>query len=216
MLRAGRRCPRVASRETWRVAEAEDGVLSGGASIVTPESSWTGESAWSGGKYVSLPAGARVAFGSASDSLIQPVAWRTEGSGGGRTAWSRRRSARSSHENAGAQGASEVPGFLEVSTLPGVLRSGPFSAAATRGTVSLDAALIQPLLEHVVLGRGAAAQAVVRSFDTRTRSAALDLPGAGPVRVSSYDSGGRLDRRSTQRGQVRARVLPGGFTIAER
>ena len=121
----------VASRETWRVAEAEDGVLSGGASIVTPSSSWTGESAWSGGAYVSLPAGARVAFGSASDSLIQPVAWRTEGSGGGRTAWTA--GARSlgtlSHENAGAQGASEVPGFLEVSTLPGVLRAGSFSAA---------------------------------------------------------------------------------------
>ena len=205
----------VDSRETWRVAEAEDAVLSGGASIVTPASSWTGESAWSGGKYVSLPAGARVAFGSASDSLIEPVAWRTEGSGGGRTAWSPGLGTLS-HENAGAQGASEVPGFLEVSTLPGVLRSGAFSAVATRGTVSLDAALIQPLLEHVVLGRAAAAQAVVRSFDTRTRSAALELPGAGAVRVSSYDSGGRLDRRSTQRGKVRARVLPGGFTIAER
>ena len=212
----------VQSRETWRVAEAEDGVLSGGASIVTltPSSSWTGESAWSGGKYVSLPAGARVAFGSASDSLVQPVAWRTEGSGGGRTAWTA--GARSlgtlSHENAGAQGASEVPGFLEVSTLPGLPRAGaPLSAVAARGTASLDAALIQPLVERVVLGRGRAAQAVVRSFDTRTRSESLDLPGAGPARVSSYDSGGRLDRRSTQRGsRVRARVLPGGFTIAER
>ena len=186
---------------------------------MTPASSWTGESAWSGGTYVSLPAGARVAFGSASDSLIQPVAWRTEGSGGGRTAWTA--GARSlgtlGHENAGAQGASEVPGFLEVSTLPGVLRSGSFSAGAVRGTVSLDAALIQPLLEHVVLRRGAAAQAVVRSFDTRTRSTSIDLPGAGSARVSSYDSGGRLARRSTQRGsRVRARVLPGGFTIAER
>ena len=57
----------------------------------------------------------------------------------------------------------------------------------------------------------------MRSFDTRTRSEWLDLPGAGAARVSSYDSGGRLARRSTQRGaRVRARVLPGGFTIAER
>ncbi len=209
----------VGARKTWRVAEAEDAVLSGGASVVTPESSWTGESAWSGGKYVSLPAGARVAFGSASDSLVEPVAWRTEGSGGGRTAWTA--GARSlgtlSHENAGAQGASEVPGFLEVSTLPRVLRSGSFSASATRGTVSLDAALIQPRVEHVVLRRGGAAQAVVRSFDSRTRTEWVELPGAGAARVSSYDSGGRLARRATQRGsRVRARVLPGGFTIAER
>ena len=208
----------VDERVTWRTAEAEDGVLSGGASVVTPESSWTGESAWSGGKYVSLPAGARVAFGPAAqaDSLVQPVAWRTEGAGGGRTAWSALGAL--SHENAGAQGASEVPGFLEVSTLPGVLRAGePLSAVATRGTASLDAALIQPLLEHVVLGRGGDAQALVRSFDVRSRSAWIDLPGAGLARVSSYDSRGRLHRRSTERGgRVRARVLPGGFTIAER
>ena len=167
---------------------------------------------------MSLPAGARVAFGPQFDSLVQPVAWRTEGSGGGRTAWTA--GARSlgtlSHENAGAQGASEAPGMLEVSTLPG-MAAGPLSATATRGTVSLDAALIQPLVERVVLGRGAAAQAVVRSFDVRTRSEWVDLPGAGAARVASYDSTGRLDSRSTQRGgRVRARVLPGGFTIAER
>jgi hypothetical protein len=154
----------VGERVTWRTAEAEDGVLSGGASVVTPGSSWTGESAWSGGRYVSLPAGARVAFGHAaqSDSLVQPVAWRTEGAGGGRTAWSALGAL--SHENAGAQGASEVPGF-----------------------------------------------------DVRSRSSWVVLPGAGLARVSSYDSRGRLERRSTQRGgRVRARVLPGGFTIAER
>ena len=88
---------------------------------------------------------------------------------------------------------------------------------ATVGTASLDAALIQPLLERVVLGRGGDAQAVVRSFDTRTRSEWLDLPGTGGARVSSYDSVGRLESWSAQRGgMVRARVLPGGFTIAER
>jgi hypothetical protein len=211
----------VAERETWRVAEAEDGVLAGGASIVEPKPSWTGESAWSG-KYVSLPAGASVAFGALaqSDSLIQPVALRTEGSGGGRTAWTAgsRVLGSLSHENAGAQGASAMPGLLEVSLLPGVARPGePLSAVATRGTASIDAALIQPLIERVVLGRGGVAQAVVRSFDDRTRSEWVDVPGSGVTRVSSYDSGGRLESRSTQRGgRVRARVLPAGFTIAER
>ena len=63
---------------------------------MTPASSWTGESAWSGGRYVSLPAGARVAFGSgSSDSLVEPVAWRTEGSGGGRHRVDRREPRRS-------------------------------------------------------------------------------------------------------------------------
>ena len=86
-----------------------------------PTSSWTGESALER-RQVREPAGGRAGRVRLprSDSLVEPVAWRTEGSGGGRTAWTA--GARSlgtlSHENAGAQGASEVPGFLEVSTLP--------------------------------------------------------------------------------------------------
>jgi hypothetical protein len=212
----------LTERRTWHTAEAENGVLSGGASIVTPQSSWTGESAWSGGKYVSMPAGASVAFGplAESDSLVQPVAWRSEAGGGGRTAWAAGRDPLGSlsHENAGAQGASSVPGLLEVSRLPGALRArNPLTATATRGTALVDAALIQPLVERLVLARGGAAQAVVRSFDDRTRSEPLELPGAGVARVSSYDSAGRLESRSTQSGRrVQARVLPGGFTVAER
>jgi hypothetical protein len=212
----------LADRKTWHTDEAENGVLAGGAEIVTPADAWTGESAWSGGKYVSLPAGASVAFGplAQSDSLVEPVALRSEGSGGGRTAWTAGRDPLGSlsHENAGAQGASPAPGLLEVSRLPGTLRAGkPLSATATRGTALVDAALVQPLVERLVLGRGGAAQAVVRSFDDRTRSEQLELPGTGVARVSSYDSAGRLDSRSTQSGRrVQARVLPGGFTVAER
>jgi hypothetical protein len=212
----------LGERVTWQTAEAEDGVLAGGAEIVKPADAWTGESAWSGGRYVSLPSGASVAFGplAHADSLVQPVAWRSEGSGGGGTRWTagNRLLGALSHENAGAQGASEAPGLLEVSRLPGPLRPGEsLSATATRGAASVDAALIQPLVERVVLGRAGAAQALVHSFDDRTHSELLELPGGGVARVSSYDSAGRLESRSAQSGrQVRARVLPGGFTIAER
>ena len=199
------------ARETWRVAEAEDGVLSGGASIVTPPSSWTGESAWSGGKYVSLPAGARVAFGSASDSLVQPVAWRTEGSGGGRTAWTAGALARHAEPRergrAGRLGGARLPRGVDA---PGVLRGRPVLSAATRGTVSLDAALVQPLLEHVVLGarrRGPGRGAQLRRPGPARRRSTF--PGAGAARVSSYDSGGRLDRRSTQRGAGARPRAPG-------
>jgi hypothetical protein len=209
-------------RVTYRVAEAEDGVLSGGAEVVTPPEAWTGESGWSGGKYVSLPAGASVAFGPPAlfDSLVEPIALRSEGSGGGSTRWTAgsRLLGSLSHENAGAQGASPASGVLEVSRLPHPLRQGErVSATASRGTASVDAALIQPLAERLVLGRGGAAQAVLRSFDDRTRSEQLDLPGIGVARVWSYDSAGRLVSRSVVSGpRVRARVLAGGFTIAER
>ena len=209
-------------RVTWSLAEAEDGVLAGGAAVVTPPDAWTGESGWSGGSYVSLPAGAGVAFGQPApfDSLVQPVALRTASSGGGATSWvaGSRPLGSLGHENAGARGASPFSGIIEVSRLPRSLRQGDrASATALRGTVSLDAVLIQPLAEKLVLGRGGAAQALVRSFDDRTRSEQLDLPGAGVARVWSYDSAGRLQSRSTQSDRrVRARVLAGGFTIAER
>ena len=69
-----------------------------------------------------------------------------------------------------------------------------------------------------MLGRGGAAQAVVRSFD---------YPHPHGVRWTSRARARRACRpttpaagspaASTQRGRrVRARVLPGGFTIAER
>jgi len=46
---------------TWRLVEAEAGTLSGAAEVITPASAWTGESAWSGGAYVRLGPGGRVA-----------------------------------------------------------------------------------------------------------------------------------------------------------
>lgn len=99
---------------------------------------------------MSLPSGASVAFGlpAQSGSLVEPVALRSEGSGGGSTRWTARRRLLGSvsHENAGAQGSSLAPGVLEVSRLPRALRPGePVSAKASAGTASVDAALIQPL-----------------------------------------------------------------------
>ena len=101
-------------RVTWQVAEAEAGGLSGGASIVTPASSWTGESVWSGGRYVSLPAGARVAFGPPAGLRESRPARRVAERGQRRrpdswTAGSRVLGALS-HENAGAQGPRKRPG----------------------------------------------------------------------------------------------------------
>lgn len=48
-----------------QVVEAEAATLSGGATVVTPGSAWTGESQWSNNSYVSLPSG-----GSASSRFL--------------------------------------------------------------------------------------------------------------------------------------------------
>ena len=74
-------------RMTRHVAEAEDGDLSGGAEVVTPASAWTGESAWSGGKYVRLPSGASVDFG----AVASPTASSSRSPSGPRAAVAARR-----------------------------------------------------------------------------------------------------------------------------
>ena len=88
------RCSRSTRRRTWRrrrasrsrrpatrgrLLEAESATLLGGASVVTARrTAWTGESGWSGGAYVQMPAGARVAFPAQGEpGLVEPVALRT-------------------------------------------------------------------------------------------------------------------------------------------
>jgi hypothetical protein len=63
-LRRWRPGPGVAGRQAqvpWQLVEAEAGALTGAAEVVTPAEAWTGESAWSGGAYVRLGPGGRVA-----------------------------------------------------------------------------------------------------------------------------------------------------------
>lgn len=220
------RWARVASplqRQTWQVLEAEDAEHSGGAQTVTPASAWTGESAWSGGAYVRLPPGARLEFGPVADEpgLVQPVALRTEGAGGGRTHWygGGRSLGELSHDHAGAQGASPAPGVLEFGRLTRRLRaSEPLAVTqATAGeSTALDAAVFQPLVETLVLSGDGATQALLRSFASRPRERELSLPGQGRVTASSYDAAGRLVARRSGRADVRVTVPPGGFAIAER
>jgi hypothetical protein len=195
------RVANVSARDTRRVVEAEGATLSGGAHVVTPPSAWTGESAWSGGAYVDLPAGGEVAFGPV-DGFVEVVALRTEGAGGGATGWG---STVLDHSNAGPSGASGAPGRLEV--LPLGERHGDLVARqAGDGVTALDAIQVQPLIEHVTLRGGGREQTLLRSFARGTRRVAV----AG--RASAYDARGRLVSRA--RGAV---VIPsGGFAIAER
>jgi hypothetical protein len=195
------RVANVSARDTRRVVEAEGATLSGGANVVTPPSAWTGESAWSGGAYVDLPAGGQVSFGPV-DGFVEVVALRTEGGGGGATGWG---STVLDHSNAGPSGSSGAPGRLEV--LPLGERHGDLVARqAGDGVTALDAIQVQPLIERVTLRGGGREQTLLRSFARGARRVAV----AG--RASAYDSRGRLVSRG--RGAV---VIPsGGFAIAER
>jgi hypothetical protein len=203
------------ARHAWRLLEAESATLGGGAAVVAPASTWTGESGWSGG-YVTLPPGGSVTFAAQGEpGLVEPVALRSADRSGGATRWGPLGTL--SHADAGAQGASAIPGVLEAQTLPRPATTAFTATQASKGTTALDAVLYQPLLESLSLSAGGHGQALVRSFDRDRRTASIAVPGTGRVRATSYDATGREAAQASSNGpQVAISIPSEGFAIAER
>lgn len=183
--------------------EAESGTLGGGSVVVTPESSWTGESQWSG-SYVDVPSAGTVALAvPAADQprLVLPVVNLQPGSPA-RTGWGRLGTVRTGA--VGPQGTSPAPGALLPVTLPRELPAGATTLTATGagGTTSVDAVLLEPLVSSLTQG----STTLLRSAATTPR-----ISRVARSSIEVYDAAGRLRLRFT--GTV-APVLPGGFTIA--
>jgi hypothetical protein len=212
---------------TWQVAEAESGTLAGAASVVTPSSAWTGESQWSGGASVDLGRGGSTttAFTPpvSATYLLFPVFLRQIGDGGrisvGFTGEQHRHL---DTGGAGEQGASAIPGFLDV----GLVRARGAAAGPASVTVrgqsatptSYDATLVQPEVEWLLLGGDAAGgQGVLRSFATARTTRSVTLPGAGPISARAYTRTGRLVASlSDPSGTIEAPVAARGFTVVTR
>ncbi|HEY6709303.1 MAG TPA: hypothetical protein VJB61_17120 [Actinomycetota bacterium] len=223
---------RVAGRQaqvTWQLVEAEAGTLSGAAEVVTPASAWTGESAWSGGAYVRLGPGGRVAgtvdLPVGGGFWLFPVLDRQQVPAGVVATSHRLDGAlagRADHGGAGAQGVSAVPGYLDLGTTgPVEAGAGPAELVSTyAGTgpeARLDAVMVQPEVEWLVLGGSGGGQAVARSFARHREVRVIDLAGSGPASARSYDRTGRLVEVATSPGgHLRVPVAPGGFTVATR
>jgi len=223
---------RVAGRQaqvTWQLVEAEAGTLTGAAEVVTPASAWTGESGWSGGAYVRLGPGGQVAgtvdLPVGGGWWLFPVLDRMQISAG-TVATSHRLdgalAGRADHGGAGAQGVSAVPGYLDLGTTgPVEAGAGPAdlvsSYAGTGPEARLDAVMVQPEVEWLVLGGSGGGQAVARSFARHREVRVVDLGGSGPASARSYDRSGRLVEVATSPGgHLRVPVAPGGFTVASR
>ena len=223
---------RVAGRQaqvTWQLVEAEAGTLTGAAEVVTPASAWTGESGCSGGAYVRLGPGGRVAstvdLPAGGGWWLFPVLDRQQISAG-TVATSHRLdgalAGRADHGGAGAQGVSAVPGYLDLGTTgPVEAGAGPAelvsSYAGTGPEARLDAVMVQPEVEWLVLGGSGGGQAVARSFARHREVRVVDLAGSGPASARSYDRSGRLVEVATSSGgHLRVPVAPGGFTVATR
>ena len=223
---------RIASRDeqtTWRYVEAEAGSVVGGE-VVTPEEEWTGESLWGGGSYVELGDG-----GSVSIPVDLPVGDRyhlypvydrrpfAAGVAGLRYALGAAPAGGVDHGGAGRQGVTATRGYRAVGHLVSAtsVPSGTTSLVvsyAGDGTrpARLDAVMVQPEVEWLLLGGQAGGQALLRSFSETREARPLVLAGTGPMRARSYDARGRLIRSAVVPSGGRVRIEPGGFTYVTR
>ena len=204
------------ARHTWRLLEAEAATLAGGAAVVTPASTWTGESGWSGA-YVTLPPGGSVAFAAQGEpGLVQPVALRSADRSGGSTRWGPLGIL--SHTDAGPQGVvgdprrargadAEPPGHRRVHRHAGL----EGHHRARRGALPAAARVARAERRR---GHG---QALVRSFAPDRRTATIAVPGTGRARATSYDATGREVAQASSNGpQVSISIPSGGFALAVR
>ncbi|MEO7587113.1 MAG: hypothetical protein ABIS84_03705 [Arachnia sp.] len=209
---------KLGTQDGIAVAEAEAGVAGGGATVVTPESSWTGESAWSGGSYLQMPDGATGTWQvAASDQprLVLPVVdlvearsvmldWSTGGTSLGAV----------DTGAGGAQGVTDAPGSLVPVTLQGLLPAGAteLTAVASGGgeAAKLDAVLLIPVVSRLVLSGGGRQTTLLHNATDEVRTGSVEPVGVGGLIWSSYDRTGQL----VEVGVGGAVVLqPQGFAI---
>jgi len=204
--------------------EAEAGALAGAATVVTPASAWTGESLWSGGKYVQLGRGSSVSVTAALPITgryrLLPV-------------FDHQRAPRTSagaahrvgtipfgtlyHGGAGPRGISPTDGYLDIGNVGSstVLAQGTQRVLSSyRGSgrpARLDALLVQPEIEELLLAGTAGRQGLLRSWAPvrRTQSVAV---GTARATAYSYDRYGRLVRTVTGiGGTLSVPIEPYGF-----
>ncbi|MEU4393490.1 hypothetical protein [Kribbella sp. NPDC023855] len=212
-----------------QVLEAEAGTLSGGATVVTPPSPWTGESQWSNNSYVSLPTGSKATWPlppATQPRLALPIIDVVPDPTAGKTTWSTNVHPLGTltHTGATPQGTSPTPGALLPRTLPTALPSQATHLTTTATPASatsaqlqerrVDAVLLLPLISELRLTTSTATAILLASVDTHPRRHQVTLAAPRRSVVSTYDSTGALKSRlSTTAKTFTAPVAPGGFTV---
>ncbi|QYF72323.1 hypothetical protein [Cryobacterium sp. PAMC25264] len=214
------------------VVEAESGSITGGT-VVTPESSWTGEANWSGGAYVDLAAGGTLRITVPADDqarrvhpivnqVVDPSGTTTWTSGTGKPGKGKPGSGTvtlgtTANGGAGEQGVTEAPGQLLplplTNTLPGKTTQviGTTDAAA-----QLDALLIQPLISTVAVTGPAGDSTLFVSADTADAQRRIDVPRGQQLVQQAFDATGQ-PVADWHKGKGDARsgkvfIAAGGFT----
>ncbi len=210
-----------------RVVEGEAAVRTVGADVVTPESAWTGESAYSGGAYLALrPAGSATWSAEAlrQPQVVEPVLDLQQAKRAVVTRWTggRRNLGRIDSGSIGRQGISEAPGALLPVALRRELPAGAAQVSVRTNRRSgpparIDALLLTPVVSTLGLSGPGGSTLLLRSAADRSLLRSLQVPGKGPTTLSAYDSAGKLRARTTSYGSRVSVVVPaGGFTVVTR
>ena len=215
---------RITHRQGTVTLEAEDGTLSGDATVVQPADRWTGESLFGGSGYAALGDGGSVTFdvSSLGRSLVLPVLDLEPGSDAVTTIRADRRVLGSVDSgDIGAQGDSPAPGALLPVTVPKALQPGASTLTATTTTggrpAKLDAVMLEPAVSRLVLRGAGHSTALLSSASNRVERTNVRLAGTGPVEVATYDARGRLvESRTTTAGTVAVAVPARGFALVTR
>jgi hypothetical protein len=201
--------------------EAESATLSAGATVVTPPSSWTGESQWSNNSYVALTAGSTAQWTlppSDQPQLALPIIDTVPDRQAGKTTWSANTHPLGTlnHGTAGPQGVSAAPGALLPRTLRRYVPPTATLTATASGPTSLrvDAVLLLPLISRLQLTSASTTGILLTSVDTHTRSHSVTVGSARRSTISAYNNSGTLKTRFTTTAPTfTAPVHPGGFTV---
>lgn len=196
------------------MVEAE--TATGGGTVVTPASGWTGESSYSG-DVLRLAKGDTASLtipGEDQARRLEPVSWLVAGSNT-RTRWTVSGQHDTITHRVGNQGISAVPGALLPQPLKPVLRKGDsmITMEGRRGAVDLDGVLVRPMISRAAYATasGGPALEVLASADTRDRQVAVTV---GPqVKVRSYTSQGKLVANTRVGADAKVLVAKGGFTV---
>lgn len=197
------------------VAEAEAGVLGGGATVVRPPSAWTGAANWSGGAYVSAPRGGSVSIAVSGDdgALVHPIVNRRTGDRGTSRYYAvdarGRRTLLGEIANGGLvqAGVVRAEGLLRPVPLRRPLPKGTEKVLAeSDGDLQLDALLLQPRVSTTEYVTTAGSTVLYVNATGATATTAALAAGRGRAWTATGEERGVT-------GSPRVPVPAGGFAI---
>ena len=196
----------VTAQNGLTVVEAETAT---GGTVVTPESAWTGESQWSGGKYLSLEAGesATIAAGAGS---IEPVVYEPY-PGSVTSKWN----LGALRSGVGKPGITEAPGALLPSALKRTSTGSDVTVTATKGTLQLDALIVRPTVSRLVLDGDGGRTELVNSASRSSVKTKVGESGERSV-ARIYSKTGTLVDTERLRGVGTIKLPAGGFAVITR